>query len=203
MVLTTLRSRYIRLAADDRIKQIQVYKNKGLFAGASLRHSHMQIIATPFPTDQWKGAVAYASEKGRCLLCDTVDTEHTAGPRLVAESEHFVALCPYAARFSYETWIVPKEHTDYFGSITDEQIAELVVITKQLTTALVDELGDPSYNFVLSTPPVNSAPNRGYHWYLEVFPRLIVQAGVELATGFYMNPISPEWAAETLRKRMG
>ncbi|HSG29036.1 MAG TPA: DUF4931 domain-containing protein, partial [Candidatus Krumholzibacterium sp.] len=46
-VIQAVRRRVLDLAADDRIRYVLVFKNHGQSAGASLSHSHCQLIATP------------------------------------------------------------------------------------------------------------------------------------------------------------
>jgi UDPglucose--hexose-1-phosphate uridylyltransferase len=201
-VIGVLRDRYLQIAGDERFKFIQIYKNRGLFAGASLSHSHCQIISLPYVPDQFKGAVNYASENSRCLFCDMIELEIRKKERLILETDNFVVVCPYAPRFTYETWILPKNHQENFGELDDSKSLELSQALKKLLVSIVDTLDDPSYNLVVHTAPVNVPHVPGYHWFIEVSPRLIVQSGVEVATGYFMNPISPEWAAETLRKNI-
>jgi UDPglucose--hexose-1-phosphate uridylyltransferase len=201
-IIEMLKNRHSDLAKDERIKFIQTYKNKGLFAGASLGHSHMQIIALPSVPDELQGIDNYNQATGNCLICDMLKQEKQEQSRLAFESENFIVMCPYASRFAHETWIVPKSHAENFGEIPTELIPELANLLRNVLTSLVELLNDPSYNLIINTSPVNVAHSPGNHWFIEVFPRLIVQAGVEIATGYYMNPISPEWAAERLKDQM-
>ncbi len=201
-VLQMIKDRHQGLTSDNRIKYIQTYKNKGLFAGASLGHSHMQIVALPDVPNEFRGAVEYAKDSGRCLFCEIIKQESMDGSRLIYESDNFIVLCPFAARFCYETWILPKYHAEDYASLPQEQISELALVLKTVMPPMVDLLNNPSYNLILNTAPVNVPSRSGYHWYIEIFPRLIVEAGVEIATGYHMNPVSPEWAAETLREKI-
>ncbi|MGI6492141.1 MAG: galactose-1-phosphate uridylyltransferase [Pelotomaculum sp.] len=200
MIISTFKQRYNDLARDERIKYIQIYKNRGLFGGASLGHSHSQIIGFPFDPGENEGLPQYYKEKGSCLICDILQQEQNGSQRLIYEGEHFVALCPYASRFAYEAWIVPKRHTEHFGELTEAEEKELAWLAKKLSRAIVDALGNPSYNFMINTAPVNSINEPGYHWYMEFTPRLLVAAGVEVATGIYINPTAPEIAATALRE---
>ena len=78
----------------------------------------------------------------------------------------------------------------------------LKIVLKKLNRA-ADE---PSYNYVIHTAP-NLAPregfwqtiNKDFHWHLELIPRLTRISGFEWGTVFYINPISPEEAAQCLR----
>jgi UDPglucose--hexose-1-phosphate uridylyltransferase len=200
-IIKMLRDRYNALAVDPRIKYIQIYKNRGIFAGASLEHSHSQIVALPFVPSENQGVIDYYQANRRCLLCDIADQERH-GERLVAESEHFILLCPYAPRFPYETWIIPQQHRAHFGDIKDEEIHDLAQIIKKFCNVMIESLSDPSYNLVINTAPVDVSDQPGYHWYIEVTPRLLVNAAVEIASGVYINPVAPELAAAMLREKM-
>lgn len=201
IILKILRDRYNDLAGDERIKYIQIYKNRGIFAGASLEHSHSQIVALPLVPAENQGVIDYYNANQRCLLCDILAQERS-DERLVAESAEFILLCPYAPRFPYETWIIPKKHSEHFGSITAAEMQDLAKIIKQFSNVMIESLGDPSYNLVINTAPVNVAYQPGYHWYIEVTPRLLVNAAVEISSGIYINPVAPELAAAMLREAM-
>lgn len=201
IIIKIFRDRYNDLASDQRIKYIQIYKNRGIFAGASLEHSHSQIVALPFVPAENQGVIDYFNKNRRCLLCDII-TQERNDERLVAESEDFILLCPYAPRFPYETWIVPKNHSEHFGDITDSEVYDLARILKKFSNIMIENLSDPSYNLVINTAPVNVDYQPGYHWYIELTPRLLVNAAVEIASGVYINPVAPELAAAMLREKM-
>ncbi|MDD2553202.1 MAG: galactose-1-phosphate uridylyltransferase [Desulfotomaculaceae bacterium] len=200
MIVATFKLRYNALAEDERIKYIQIYKNRGLFAGASLGHGHSQILGFPFKPGENDGLPQYYQAQGRCLICDILQQEQESRERIVYAGKYFTALCPYASRFAYETWIVPKRHTEHFGQLTEAEEKELAWFCKKLSMAIVHALDNPSYNFAINTAPVNSPYEPGYHWYMEFTPRLLVAAGVEVATGVYINPMAPEDAAPVLRE---
>ncbi|MGS0746512.1 galactose-1-phosphate uridylyltransferase [Syntrophomonas erecta subsp. sporosyntropha] len=202
LVYRMMQLRYNTLAKDQRLKYIQIYKNRGLFAGASLEHSHSQIIALPMVPAHQQGVPRYYRENQACLLCSMLKEEEEALNRIVYETEHFVVLCPYASRFSYEAWIIPRRHTEHYGEITREELKNLAEVSTIFFRAMVDLLDNTSYNIVINTAPVNVPYQGGYHWYMEVTPRLIVSNGIELATGYHVNPVSPEIAAEFLRNKL-
>jgi UDPglucose--hexose-1-phosphate uridylyltransferase len=201
MVLNMLKNRYNELSQDERIKYIHMYKNRGLFAGASLGHSHSQVVALPMVPDENRGIARYFEKTGRCLLCDMLQQEIKEQQRIVYESDNYVLICPYASRFSYETWIVPRKHTAHFGAISSEEISELGVVLQRFISAMLECLNDPSYNMVIVSSPVNTGcSSEGYHWYIELSPRLIVTAGLEIGTGYYVNPVAPEISSGILRE---
>lgn len=204
LVLNMLKNRYNELAQDERIKYIHIYKNRGLFGGASLAHSHSQVVGLPLVPGENHGIGEYFNRTGHCLLCDMIKQELEMGQRVVGETENFLLLCPYASRFSYETWIIPREHSAHFGSISSEKVQELALITKKFITAIIEGLDNPSYNLMINTTPVNMAiDEKGFHWYIEIAPRFIVTAGLEIGTGYYVNPVAPEISAALLREYLG
>lgn len=202
LVYRMLQQRYRALAADKRIKYIQIYKNKGLFAGASQEHSHSQILGLPMVPQNNKGMVKYFRQFGECLLCTIIRKEKEKAERIVYESEYFILICPYASRFSYETWIIPKRHFEHLTDMTDAELKDLSAAIKKFFVAMVDCLDDPSYNVVVNTAPVNVPYVGGYHWYMEINPRFIVPNGLEISTGYYTNPSAPEIAAAMLREKI-
>lgn len=202
-VFRMMRLRYNTLAEDERLKYIQIYKNRGLFAGASLAHSHSQVMGLPLVPDNRQAVPRYYEEHQVCLMCSTLEEELKKGDRVVWESSHFVLLCPYASRFSYETWVIPRRHTEHFGAINDEEVLDLAECCHRLLNTLLEKLENTSYNLVINTAPVNEPGVEGYHWYMEITPRLIISNGVELGTGYYINPVCPEIAAQVLRSRIG
>lgn len=202
IILKTFSDRYQDLRKDERIKYIQIYKNRGMFAGASLEHSHSQIVALPFTISENAGLTDYYRDHSSCLLCDIMHQDGEEAERWVYSSDYFVLLCPYAPRFPYETWIIPKRHSEHFGDINQQERQDLASILKVFTNVIIDSLGNPSYNLVINTAPVNVDHEDGHHWFLELTPRLLVNAGVEIATGLYINPVAPELSAAMLREKM-
>ncbi|QGT98925.1 Galactose-1-phosphate uridylyltransferase [Candidatus Syntrophocurvum alkaliphilum] len=200
LIINTFIIRYNVLLKDPRIKYIQIYKNRGLFAGASLDHSHSQIVGLPIVPEQNKGLTEYYLENERCLLCDIIEQECMYKKRIVYETELFLVICPYASRFSYEMWVLPKEHREHFGDISENEVKELSVVIKKATSVIVDCLNNASYNFIINTSSVNTPQNPSDHWFVEVIPRLIVPSALEVSTGYYINPAAPEVSAELLRK---
>ncbi len=210
-VMRTYRQRIIDLQEDRRLKYVLIFKNQGRSAGASLQHAHSQLIATPITPKRVKekldGAKRYFDYKHRCVFCDYIKQEtELFGERLVAETAHFVSLSPFAARFPFETWILPKRHMLDFALIEDDEAADLGQILKLVLLKLREALNDPPFNYVVHMAPYRR-PRGGYwttieedyHWHVELIPRLTQVAGFEWGSGFYINPTAPEVAAETLR----
>ena len=129
LVFLAYRDRLLQLRANPRIAYGQLFKNSGSAAGASLEHTHSQLIGTPIIPTQIQAELArsrsYFERHGRCVFCAMIQEELSAGARVVFESEAFLAFCPYASQFPYEIWIVPKRHACSFESAEDGEIRDL------------------------------------------------------------------------------
>ena len=207
-VMVAYRDRIADLKKDLRFRFVLVFKNQGRIAGASLEHSHSQLIALPevprTVNGEIEGARRFYSYKERCIFCDIIDHELSHGERLVKENPFFIAIAPYAPRFPFETWIIPKEHMPRFEEGKREVYESLAEILGDVIRRLNKALRNPPYNYIIHTTPFND-PHLGdvghmYHWHIEVMPRLTRVAGFEWGSGFYINPTPPEDAARFLRE---
>ena len=203
-VLWVYRDRLVDLKKDRRLVHGLIFKNKGALAGASLDHSHSQLIVNPIIPisiqEEMQGADAYFRYRGRSIFADMVQQELATGDRIVIDSPDFVVFCPYASRFPFETCIVPKNHTSHFENITRPCIEEMGSVLKETLCKLELALDDPPYNYVIHTAPFDVQEVPHYCWHLEIFPRLARVAGFEWGSGFYINPVAPEKAARFLRE---
>ncbi len=203
-VLCAFRARMVDLARDKRFRYIQLFKNYGEAAGASLEHSHTQLVATPIVPrrilEELEGCQQHFELKERCIYCDIIDQEQTVGKRVVAENSEYLALEPFAPRFPFETWILPKSHQPYFEQSYQGNFYAFARILKETLMRVNIALGNPPYNLVLHTSPCNDwrGPKQN-HWHLGIMPKLTRVAGFEWGTGFYINPTPPEDAAAYLR----
>ncbi|MGE5403825.1 MAG: galactose-1-phosphate uridylyltransferase [Candidatus Saccharibacteria bacterium] len=203
-VIRMWRDRHLDLRKDNRLKYVLVFKNEGPEAGASLEHSHSQLMALPMIPKAIEDEInigfrQHVQATGRCICCDMVAQEANDGSRIAMETEKFIAFCPFASRFPFETWIVPKQHESDFGLIKDDDVGELAWILREVACRLSDVLGNPPYNMLLHSTPVNVDIGVSYHWHIEILPRLTTAAGFEYGTEYYINPTPPEIAAESIR----
>ena len=197
------RERMLDLERDHRLKYILIFKNHGAAAGASLEHAHSQLIATPVipkrVTEEIDGARKYFEFKERCIFCDIVRQEILEKERIVADYDAFIAVQPFAPRFPFETWIIPKTHQSSYLELSDEEYLVLARSFKDILYRLKVALNDPPFNYILHTRPVSREHTEYYHWHFEIIPKLTKVAGFEWGTGFYINPTTPEEAAAYLR----
>ena len=207
-VLWSYRDRIVDLRRDQRLRYILIFKNQGASAGASVDHSHSQLIALPIVpknvAEEIRGAEDYYRYKERCIYCDIIRQELAAGQRVVAQNEHFITLVPYAPRFPFETWILPKAHRPAFEESDKAEFESLALLLQDTLRRQDRALDVPPYNFLLHSSPTRHPNNDDqraayYHWHLEIMPRMTSTAGFERGTGFYINPTPPEDAAQFLR----
>ena len=203
LVFIAYRDRMAHWRGDPRLAYAQIFKNSGAAAGASLEHAHSQMIATPVvPTqieNELNRAADYFQQHGRCVFCEMIQRELAGRTRVVAQTGQFVAFCPFASQFPYETWILPRQHSSHFEFTEDGKLVELAAITRNLVSDMEHLLNDPGFNYLIHTAPFGSTHLRHYHWHVEILPRVSRTAGFEWGAGDYINMVTPEQAAAVLR----
>ena len=202
-VLWAYRERIVDLKRDGRLRYILVFKNHGAAAGATLEHTHSQLIALPIVPDflrqELDGARRHFEVKERCVFCDVVHEDLLDGRRIIQENADIVALAPYAPRFAFETWLLPRRHGARFEEAPRHEYESLARMLKSVLQRMDRALETPPYNLIVHTSPFSEETSDFYHWHVEIMPKLTRVAGFEWGTGFYLNPTSPEEAAHALR----
>ncbi len=209
-VLNTYRDRIVDLKKDVRFRYVLVHKSLRSGTDPHLRHAHSNILATPITPqrvrEEFTNAQQFFNLKERCLFCDVIRQELDDNQRLVAESSDFIALCPFAGRAPFETWILPRRHETFFEE--QGKMPGLAKILLAVLGQMRNLLGDPNYVMEIhSGPNLNAGKQRGYwktverdfHWHLEITPRLRSYTSFEMGFGFPVNPMPPEKAAEIMR----
>ena len=201
-VLRAYRNRIIDLQNDKRFRYILIYKNQGTEAGATLEHVHSQLIAMPMIPklilEEIETAKNYYQANRRCVFCDVIRQE-TAGERFVSENARYLVICPFAPRFPYETWILPKQHASLFERNTQPDDVDLARILRETLVRLNRSLGNPAFNYFIHSNPLDQGENNAYHWHIEIIPKLIQVGGFEWGSGSYINTVTPEQSARSLR----
>ena len=196
--------RSVDLEKDKRFKYIMIFKNYGIAAGASLDHNHSQLIALPMipknVLEEITGATAYYEFRERCIFCDIIRQELDEEERIVSQNKNFIAFCPFVSRFPFEMWIMPKDHQMSYCEISKEERGDLANILKEVLMRMKIALNDCPYNYIIHTGPINSGEKLGYHWHMEIMPRLSRIAGFEWGTGFYAVSTPPEVAIKYLKE---
>jgi UDPglucose--hexose-1-phosphate uridylyltransferase len=176
-------------AAEQGFPHMQALVNEGRAAGASLQHTHSQLVwlkdEPPLVAQERRSQ----EEQGGCVLCRVLAEEAEQRIRVVAEREGLILLCPFAGRQPYELLVAPREcESDPFAS--GALGAALAIAAEGLRRLRVAE----------GSVPVNMWLHASGHWHFEVLPRLTILAGLELGSGYFVNTLAPESAAGVLRE---
>lgn len=196
---------YLRLSdlkKDLRFKYVVVFKNEGEAAGASLEHTHSQLIALPIVpkqvVEELENAKRYYELKERCVFCDIIRQESASKIRVISENRDFISIAPFAPRAPFETWLLPRRHQSNFAP--DGDFSMLAQILQRTLKQIDKVLQEPPYNMMLHTSAFEDEVNEYYHWHLEIMPKLTKIAGFEWGSGFFINPTPPEEAARFMRE---
>ncbi|MCO5579270.1 hypothetical protein L7F22_033124 [Adiantum nelumboides] len=184
---------------------LQVFKNHGKAAGASMEHSHSQIIALPIIPHhvelELDNSRHYFQREGRCIICDIVKHDIADGSRLIDSSVDYAVLAPYAPKYPYETWIVPQTHSSNYENIDDLQLQSLAKVLLTTVRKMERLFNDVPFNYMLHSSPVQDYCNVPfYHWTIRVVPHLLTLGGFELGSGCHILPVYPEKSACQLRE---
>lgn len=202
--LKAYRDRIAEFAKNARLKHAMLFKNCRPEAGSSIEHLHSQILCTSVTTEKVMRRISrarqYFESNRQDVISSIVDFEMGEEVRIVDESPHFVAFCPFASRFAFQTSIVPKSFGDVFHKITDQEACELGRFIRNIVVKLETALHEPAYNLLLHIAPFDVRAEDYYRWHVELFPRLANPAGYEWGTGCWINSVAPEFAAAEMRK---
>jgi len=200
-VINAYIDRLSELSSKPYVQYVSIFRNHGLEAGASLSHAHSQIIATPFipkiVEQELEASRKFWKQTKKCAFCNIIKKEKN-GPRLILENSRFVVFAPYASVNPMEFWIIPKKHETTLLSLSQTEVEAFAETLKTCLKGLKQLVNDPPYNFGFHLA-LNKDARDYYHWHLEVYPRLAIWAGFEKSTGMYINTVTPETAAESLR----
>jgi len=203
--------RIVDLKRDRRFKYVQVFKNHGELVGSFVFHPHSHVLATPIVPQQLAleliNSKNHYAQKERCLICDVVSQEMRQDRRVVAITDHFLVICPFASRLAFETWIIPRFHNPTFEAWTDEKVKNDFVAVLLDTMRKIEKVAG-AYSVVIHTSP-NSAvegfaeediPVRDYfHWHIEILPRDLSSSTYKREDEFYTISITPEEPAALLK----
>jgi UDPglucose--hexose-1-phosphate uridylyltransferase len=202
-ILRIYHARHLALRVDRKVKLVLAFRNHGLSAGASLVHPHSQIIGTPIipPRIRRKYEVAtrHFDDTEECVYCTVRDEELKDGRRMILETRFLTVFQPFASQVPFETWIIPKRHNPSFASAEAPELDDLALCLRAVLGALHGSLGNPDYNLIIHTAPVEDEHKPYFLWHVEIRPRLATPAGFELGTGVFINTAVPEETAAYFR----
>ena len=202
-VVRAWRERLADLADDDRLEYALLFKNHGAPAGASIEHTHSQLLALPMvphlPAPDLDRARDSHDQTGVGIFCQIIDQTLETRERIVFADDAMVVMAPHAPRFPFELRIMPREHSAHFAAGTAAGDRQVAAALGQTLDRLDRALQAPPYNLVVHTAPLHSTQLAFYHWHIELIPTLSHIAGFEWGTGYHINPTPPEEAARQLR----
>lgn len=167
--------------APTRAGYLHAFVNEHAEAGASLPHSHSQLVWLDDPPPE----VTRERPAGSCLVCDPPGEEDLA----IMEQDGVSLRVAWASRAPYELLVAPTDHEG------DPWRSPALATALQLAAEGLRRLGAVEGHF-----PVNLWVHAAAHWHIEIVPRLTALGGIELGAGIFVNPLAPEDAAAALRR---
>jgi UDPglucose--hexose-1-phosphate uridylyltransferase len=129
-----------------------------------------------------------------------IENERIARERIVLDRGGLIAFCPFASLQPHEVWLLPTEHEAWFERPVRRNAADrLAEVLHTLLVRVERIVPQAAYNLLVRTAPWQDSAAHSGHWRIEILPRVNPLAGLELATGIHINPLSPARAADELR----
>lgn len=204
------RDRYEDLGAHPDIDYVFIFENKGTAIGVTLHHPHGQIYAFSYLPPKVEREVEsqrlHHEATGRCVHCDVLAQEREDGRRIVAESEHFIAIIPFYARYPYELHLYAKGHKESLSDFTPTEERDLARMLKTVLKKFDNLWGiSMPYIMVMHQKPTDGKDHPGSHFHIEFYPPLRTKeklkylAGCESGAGTFINDTLPEEKAQELK----
>ncbi|WP_157150455.1 DUF4931 domain-containing protein [Brachyspira sp. SAP_772] len=199
--------RFQELSKEKDMLYSLLFKNFGREAGASLIHSHAQMMTTPFIPiqimEEIYGSLEYYNENKKCVYCSMIEEEKKINERVICENNDFIAISPFASKSPYQIYILPKKHSDSIV-YSEDCISQFASIVKDVFNRINKVLGEISFNYVLHTltPALEKKYSHSSHWFLDIMPKMSKLAGYELGSGVFINSITPEDATNDLKNAL-
>lgn len=204
-VIDAYQARYQELSKKKFVNHISIFHNQGQEAGASISHPHSQIITTPLVDNDLQQTLRntelFFKEEGSCIYCLMNNWERKVKKRLVFENENFLVLCPFASKMAFQVIISPKKHLSYFEKISEQEKWDLSEAFGAALGKIYRGLRNPAYNFYLHTSPCDGKKYPFFHWHWTILPKTSIHAGFEIGTRMEISTITPEKAADYLKKQ--
>ncbi len=198
-----IQDRLRALSRDRSLAWAVAFKNVGPWAGASLDHTHSQLMATPMvPADvqlETDAAARHWALHGRCAWCELLAGEMTTGSRVIEATLGLLAWAPFASRWPWEMHVAPRVHAARYELAAGELMHELAGLLRRCLRRLCQLHPGAPYNVLFRTAPLVGGDDASFHWRVEILPRLATWAGFEWASGQAVNTVVPELAAAQLR----
>lgn len=203
------------LKRDSRFKYVSIFKNHGASAGQEFAHPNSELTATTFVPRrvlyELRAGRDYFKQKERCVFCDILSQELQQNLRLLETRADFVALCPYAPRVPYETWIISRVHEagfERFAFTRTSSLRDLGALLRRTLQRIRTITED--FHLVLHTSPNTrhrseslgywTTIDEDYHWHIEILPIVTAKAKSYTFKEVYYSPVASETAVKRLRE---
>lgn len=193
LFLSTVQKRWLDLMLDPKLHFIQVFKNDGSQAGASISHSHWQLLALEEIPHKMTQQYAQYKKQQSCFLCEAVNYGEGF---LILENTYWRMWVPPVPEFMGEVWLIPKRHLSHFGKLNEEELLQLGKLIKSVLTAYDKIKPGVSYNICFISGDIKEKWD--FHFYIRIMMRIGHIAGFEIATGSHILTLSPEEYAKAL-----
>lgn len=204
--------RFNAIKADDKIKYVFIFENRGEAVGVTMPHPHGQIYGYSVVPKKLQlevnSAKKYLSENGKCIFCDMLEKETEAEKRIIFKTEHFTVFLPFFCEYPYGVYIMANRHISNIAEFTDEEKRDFAKVMKEATGMLDSLFGFKfPYMMCMHNAPVNGEdPSEYFHFHVEFFPpmrsadKIKFNASSETGAWAHCNPTAPEAKAEELRE---
>ena len=204
--------RFTEISADEKIKYVFIFENRGAAVGVTMPHPHGQIYGysvIPKKIELEIDAFKEHKEKtGNCLMCDMLKDEVEAKSRIICENEDFIVFLPFFCEYPYGVYIAAKRHIQNLNDMTDAEKTNLASILKE-TAGTLDSLFDYAFPYMMCMyqNPVNTGEATDFHhFHIAFYPpmrsadKIKYCASSETGAWAHCNPTAPEEKAEELRQ---
>jgi UDPglucose--hexose-1-phosphate uridylyltransferase len=202
-LLRNAKARYDEICLDPRIAYATIYKKHTVEGSGGPEHSHSHLIASqvipPPVAARLQQARRHYGQTGDCIFCAALQEELDAQSRIVAATQHFIAIEPFASPSPFCTQIYPRRHMANFGEINGEELLDFARILRTILSKFYSGLENPDFTYNMRSSPVANAGVNYYHWCLHLVPNLPIP-GLEQEGKMLLNPVLPEEAAQFLRE---
>ncbi|MDD2781107.1 UTP--glucose-1-phosphate uridylyltransferase [Sulfuricurvum sp.] len=201
----TLRQRVADLRRDHRLTYISLFKNEGSDAGATLEHSHTQLIALPLipkhQRDLNRRERDYFELHHHALIESILRDEENHRIRMIESQGEFSAFCPYASGYPFEVMISSQKCVGEIDTLSDDSIEQLSILLLSIIQKMRLQLGEFAFNLSISTPPLGEDIGvcEAHRLVIRILPRIYRFGGFEVSSEMLINPVAPELAAKLLR----
>lgn len=195
ILLLAMQKRWHYLSQDNRNVFIQIFKNYGILAGASIYHSHWQLIALhQIPYGMEQQYVKY-QKKGFCFFCSK---KYLEDGFLIYETDLWRLIAPSNPEYNYEVWAVPKQHRQHYGELTLQEIEEIGWLSKRLLMSYDQLVPEGAFNICMMSGDLRNKWQ--YHFHIKFMMRVGHIAGFEIATHCHIIMVDPRMYALKIKR---